>query len=259
MKPHQLEGKLKTLRLSGMLETLKIRLDQCQKDNLGYETFLEMLLEDEIARRAQKALSLRLKKARFEEVQSLADFDFQHNPKLPVNTIRDLAACGFIDRHESAIICGPVGVGKSHIAQAIGLLACQKGYDVRYTKLPRLLTDLGGGHADGSWEQRLRSYLLPDLLIVDDFGLRDLSGQQSEDLYELICDRHLRRSTIVVSNRPPQEWYGLFANPVLAEGALDRLVNSSYHLVMEGASYRPHRRPHHPDEPAPAQEVITEP
>lgn len=151
-----------------------------------------------------------------------------------------------------------MGIGKSHVAQALGFLACQKGYAVRYTKLPGLLTNLVGGHADGSWEQRLRSYLLPDLLILDDFGLRDLTAQQSEDLYELICERHLRRSTLVVSNRRPQEWYGLFANPVLAEGALGRLVNSSYHLLMEGASYRPRRKPTQPGEEAPTQEVITQ-
>jgi DNA replication protein DnaC len=141
------------------------------------------------------------------------------------------------------LIYGPVGTGKSHVAQALGYAACQQGYEVLYAKAPRLLSDLGGGHADGTWGARIRRYAKPDLLIVDDFGLRDLSAQQAEDLYELICERHQRASTIVVSNRAPQDWYPLFPNPVLAEGALDRLVNSAHHVLMVGKSYRPMRRP----------------
>lgn len=189
MKVHQLEPQLKALRLGGMLESLQIRLDQAQKGELGYLAFLEMLLEDEIARRAQNALSRRLQRARFEEVKTLADFDFSYNPKIPAATIRDLATCRFIERKESVLIYGPVGTGKSHIAQALGHAACQRGYDVLYTKTPRLFADLGGGHADGTWESRLRRYLQPDLLILDDFGLQELGVQQAEDLYELICGR----------------------------------------------------------------------
>jgi DNA replication protein DnaC len=134
-------------------------------------------------------------------------------------------------------------VGKSHIAQALGYAACQKGFHVLYVKTGRLLQDLGGGHADGSWEARLRRYLAPDLLILDDFGIRGFSPTQAEDLFELICDRHQAGSMIVASNRTPQDWYGLFPNPVLAEGALDRLVNSAHHVLMPGRSYRPLRRP----------------
>lgn len=250
MKAHQLEPKLKALRLGGMLESLSLRLDQAQKGQLGYLTFLEMLLEDEIARRAQKALSRRLFRAHFEEVKTLADFDFSYNPKIPAATIRDLATCRFLERKESVLIYGPVGTGKSHIAQALGHAACHRGYDVLYTKTPRLCADLGGGRADGTWEARLRRYLLPDLLILDDFGLRELGVQQAEDLYELICGRYQRASTIVVSNRAPQDWYPLFPNPVLAEGALDRLVNSSHHVLMVGKSYRPMHRPDRPARPA---------
>lgn len=188
MMTHQLEGKLKTLRLGGMLDTLELRLKEVQRDKLGYLEFLETLAE-------------------------------------------------------SVILCGPVGVGKSHIAQSLGYLACRKGYKVRYVKADRLLAGLGGGHADGTWEQRLRGYLGADLLIVDDFGLRTFGPQQSEDLYELLAERYRKSSTVVVSNRPAQSWYDLFANPVLAESVLDRLVNSSHHVLMEGRSYRSVTRP----------------
>ncbi len=143
MKPHHLESKLKTLRLGGMMDTLEIRLAQAQAEQLGYLAFLELLLEDEIARRAQNALAVRVRKARFEEVKTLAEFDFAYNPKIPAATIGDLATCRFVERKESVILCGPVGVGKSHIAQALGYAACQKGFHVLYVKTGRLLQDLG--------------------------------------------------------------------------------------------------------------------
>jgi len=240
---HHLATKLKALRLGGMLDSLETRLEQAQHDNHGYLVFLEWLLEDEIERRSQKALAMRVKKARFDEVKSLAEFDFRYNPKIPAEMIRDLATCGFVERAESVVICGPVGVGKSHVAQAIGYAACQRGYNVRYVKTSRMLGDLAGGRIAGNWEQRLHAYVLPDLLILDDFGLRDFDARNSEDLFELVCERHLKRSTVVVSNRPTQEWYALFANPVLAEGALDRLINNSHYVLMDGRSYRARGRP----------------
>lgn len=238
---HQLQPKLKALRLGGMLDTLETRLQQAQQAKTGYLVFLQWLIEDEIARRQNKALGLRLQRARFEEQRTLDEFDFHFNPKIPAEQIHDLATCRFLEQDESVIICGPVGVGKSHIAQALGHSACRMGHSTLYLKTSRLLADLGGGHADGTWEARLRRYLSLDLLILDDFGMRGFSEQQTEDLWELFGER--RHANIVVSNRAPQDWYGLFPNPVLAESVLDRLVNSAHHLVLTGASYRPLRRP----------------
>lgn len=243
MKTHELEDKLKKLRLGGMLDTLELRLDQAQREGLGYITFLEMLLEDELNRRAQNALDKRIYRAHFDELKTLAEFDFTYNPKIPAQTVRDLGTCRFIERKESVLICGPVGVGKSHIAQALGYLACQMGYEVLYVGTSSLIRDLGGGHADGTFQTRLQKYIKPDLLILDDFGLRDFSPQQSEDLYELICGRYRSGSMIVASNRAPNDWYKLFANPVLAESALDRLINSAHYLLLAGRSYRPLHRP----------------
>lgn len=118
-----------------------------------------------------------------------------------------------------------------------------QGRSVLFDKTARALADLGAGHLDGTWERRLRRYLAPDLLILDDFGLRAFSERQGEDLYELISERVRRGSTIATSNRPPTEWYALFPNAVLAEGALDRLINASHHVTLEGRSYRPRQRP----------------
>jgi DNA replication protein DnaC len=243
MLAHQLERQLKKLRLGGMTETLDLRLQQAQEDNIGYLAFLEMLLEDELQRQSNRALSRRVDQARFDENKTLAEFDFRFNPKVPATLIRDLGTGGYIEKHESVIICGPVGVGKSHIAQALGRRACEQNYRVLYRKAHRFFADLGGGRADGTWEKRFRRYMLLDLLILDDFGMRELSAFQAEDFYELVSGFYKHKSMMVVSNRSPQEWYKLFPNPVLAEGALDRLINSSHIVVMTGATYRARQRP----------------
>lgn len=240
---HHLQNKLKALKLGGMLDTLNLRLGQAQQEHLGYIEFLELLLEDEVQRRANKSLAARVARARFEEVKTFETYDFTFNPKIPAQQIRDLATCQFIQRQEWALFIGPVGVGKSHAVQALGHQACRMGYKVLYMKTSRLLADLSGGHADGTWETRLRRYLQPELLILDDFALKEFTLQQAEDIYELIDERSRSGSVVVASNRSPQDWYPLFPNPVLAEGILDRLINRAHHVVMTGKSYRPLLRP----------------
>jgi len=140
------------------------------------------------------------------------------------------------------ILYGPVGVGKSHIAQALGHLAIRHGADVRFIKTSRALADLAGGHADHSWQRRLGELARPAVLILDDFAMRELTPAQADDLYELISER-TGRSMILTSNRAPQDWYPLFPNPVVAESLLDRLINNSHQVFMNGPSYRPNNRP----------------
>lgn len=243
LKPSHLQTKLRSLRLGGMLETLDLRLDQAQQERLGYLEFMESLLEDEISRRGAKSLASRIAKAHFEEQKTLEDFDWSFNPKLPAAHIRDLAVGQFIARRESILLCGPVGVGKTFIAQALGHQACRLGYSVLFSKTARMLADLGGGRADGTWTVRLRRYIQPDVLILDDFGLKEFTPPQAEDIYELICERARAGSMVLTSNRAPQDWYALFPNPVLAESALDRLINRAHHLTLVGKSYRPLQRP----------------
>jgi DNA replication protein DnaC len=243
MKPSELQSKLKALRLGGMLQTLELRRSQAEDQRLGHVEFLAVLLDDEIDRRQSKALAQRLHRARFEEEKTLEEFDFTFNPQIPAEQLRNLATCGFVERRESVLLCGPVGVGKTHAAQALGHAACRAGNSVLFSKTSALLRDLAGGRADGSWEPRLRRYLQSDVLILDDFGMREFTPTQSEDLYELICERYRAGSMIVTSNRSPRDWYALFPNPVLAESALDRLVNSAHHVFFKGRTYRPLRRP----------------
>lgn len=240
---HQIENKMRMLKLSGMVETLEMRLSQAQKDGLAFTQFLEILLEDEVQHRANKRLAVRLSRARFEEEKNLEGFDFNFNPKLPAAYIRELATCQFIERKESLILCGPVGVGKTHLAQALGHQACRAGYNVLFIKASRLLADLGGGRADDTWEKRVQHYLKPQLLILDDFAMKEFTKIQAEDLYELIDRRHHSSSLIVTANRLPKDWYPLFPNPVIAESALDRLVSCAHMITLTGKSYRSLLRP----------------
>lgn len=237
-----LHQSLRQLKLSGMLETLDARLAQGQAGELGHLDFLQVLCQDEISRRETQALARRIKRARFQDAATLESFDFAAAPKLPAAQIRDLAALRWLHAGESVILYGPVGVGKTHIAQALGHLAVRQGADARFAKTSRALADLAGGRADHSWDRRLRELARPDVLILDDFAMRELTPPQADDLYELITER-AGRSLILTSNRAPQDWYPLFPNPVVAESLLDRLINNSHQLFMNGASYRPNKRP----------------
>ncbi len=241
-RAHQLEASLRALALSGMLDTLEARLAQAHAGELGHLEFLQALCADEIARREAAALDRRLRAARFDQTVTIEDFDFSYNPKIPAARIRDLATLRFVEARESVVLHGPVGVGKSHIAQALGHAACRRGHSVVFAKTSRLLADLAGGHADRSWESRLRRWARPALLICDDFAMRAFSATQADDLYELITER-AGRSLVITANRAAGDWYSLFPNPVVAESILDRVVNGAHHVAMPGRSYRPNRRP----------------
>lgn len=239
-----LHSSLRTLKLSGMLDTLDARLAQARAGELGHLEFLQVLCHDEIARRETVAMTRRLRRARFESQATLEGFDFAANPKLPAAQIRDLAALRWLAAGESVILYGPVGVGKSHIAQALGHLAIRQAAEVRFTKTSRMLAHLAGGHADHSFDRRLTELTRPALLILDDFGMREHTPGQADDLYELITARAAAgKSLVITSNRSPVDWYPLFPNPVVAESLLDRLINSSHQVFMNGASYRPNKRP----------------
>jgi len=242
---HQLETTLRTLKLSGMLETLEARLAQARAGDLGHLEFLQVLCEDEIARRDAAALIRRVRQAHFEATTTIEEFDFAYNPKVPAALIRDLATMRFVERGESVILHGPVGVGKTMIAQALGHHACRRGHTVAFAKTSRLLADLAGGHADRTWGARLKRWAKPDLLILDDFAMREFTALQADDLYELITERH-SRPLILTANRAANDWYPLFPNPVVAESVLDRLINTAHHIHMEGRSYRPNKRPGRP-------------
>jgi len=242
MRAHQLETTLRALALSGMLDTLEARIAQADAGELGHVEFLQALCEDELARRDAAGIARRVRAAHFEQTCTIEDFDFSFNRQVPAARIRDLATLRFVEAGESVVLHGPVGVGKTMIAQALGHQACRRGYSVAFTKASRVLADLAGGHADRTRESRLRRWARPVLLIIDDFAMRAFTPGQSDDLYELVTER-AAKSLILTANRAATDWYSLFPNPVVAESILDRVVNSAHHVHMDGKSYRPNKRP----------------
>ena len=226
-----------------------------RKKKLPELEFLELVLHDEIERRDHHNLSLRLERAGFEEEHTLESFDWDTPITFDRDRVRDLFGLGFLERHENVIFLGPVGVGKTFLACALGHAACRAGHDVLFLRADRMFHLLHQSRADHSTEKVLRRLLAPDLLIVDDFALRRLDSEQSSDFYEVILERHRRASPIVSSNRGLDEWVALFDDPILAQSALDRLAHNAYQLVLEGESIRKRHRPGHapPDPAGPAR------
>jgi len=229
---------LKKLRLSGVLQSLQLRLKQATDDSLAYEEFLFRLLSDEVERRDGKQLEQRIRRANFEHARTLEDFDFHFNPNVPKAKVIDLATCNFIEQRQNVLLLGPTGVGKSHIAQAVGHRACRLGKSVLYVAAQDLFKQLRATRADGSYDRRLARFTSPDLLIVDDLGLRPLRDDEPIDLYEIIRARYERRSTLITSNRAAQELGDLFGDPLLASAAMDRLLHDAHVLILDGASFR---------------------
>lgn len=229
---------LKKLRLSGILQTLDLRTKQAVEDDLSHSEFLFRLCSDEVERRDSKQLDARLRRAAFETSKRLEDFEWSFNPKIPKTKIIDLATCGFVPKHENVLLIGPAGVGKSHIAQALGERACRAGHSVLYVTAHRMLSQLRASRADQGYDKRLLRYTAPDVLIVDDLGLRPLEGDEPIDLYEVIRARYEQSSMVITSNRAIEEWYPLFRDDLMASAAMDRLLHHAQVLVMEGNSYR---------------------
>jgi DNA replication protein DnaC len=230
---------LKALRLSGILDTLEVRNQQAVQQKMSYLEFLGLVLHDEFERRENKKLRLRIRKANFQGDRTLETFDF-NRPSLKINQgqLFDLATCRFIEEKVNCLIVGPTGVGKSHLASALGHKACRCGYDVLSMPFSRMVAQLRAGRADGSYDRKLQNFLRPNLLILDDFGLKPMVPPADEDLYELITERYERGSILITSNLDFSEWGQVFPNPVLGAAAIDRLRHEAHRVIIEGDSYR---------------------
>jgi DNA replication protein DnaC len=236
---------LKRLKLGQLVPTLPERLALARAQQLDYAAFLTLLLADEVQRREQQALERHLDQAGFEERVTLDAFDWSSPVHVDRQQLQHVFTLQFLQRKEHVILVGPVGVGKTFLVQALGAAAVRAGHSVVFTRADGLLKDLGQARGDHTYERVFRRYLAPDLLILDDFALHRLSAQQSEDLYDLIIERHRHASFALTSNRGVDEWLGLFDNPILGNSALDRVANAAHQLVIEGPSYRAKLAPKH--------------
>lgn len=235
----ELAPQLKQLRLSGILDSLEARNRQAIQGKLAYTEFLAMLIGDEVARRENKKFSLRLRRAQFRTTKTLEQFEFERLPKLNRALIHDLATGRYLQEKAPVLIVGPSGIGKSHLAQALGHCAVRQGVDVVFTSCAALTSSLNAARATGAYERRLATLSRVALLVIDDFGLKPLRAPADEDLHDLIAERYERSATIVTSNLDFDEWDQAFAtNRLLASATLDRLRHNAYCLELDGASYR---------------------
>jgi DNA replication protein DnaC len=240
----ELKTLLKRLRLGYMMDTLPERLALARRDQVDYAAFLQIILADEITRRDNRNMEDRLHRAGFEEICRLEDFDWTASITVDRHLLDTVFSLDFLNRHEHVLFVGPVGVGKSFLGQALGYAAVRTGHSVRFIRADAFFRILTQSRADHTLEKNFRTFLNPDLLILDDFGLQKLSAQQSTDLYELIIARHHQSSLAITSNRAVEEWLSLFDDPILGNSALDRLANASYQIIIEGTSYRERQSPH---------------
>jgi len=230
---------LKQLRLSGILDSLDLRNRQAIEGKLAYTEFLAILIGDEVARREQKKLTMRLRRANFRGEKTIEAFDFDRLPNLNRSLVKDLATGRYLAEKVSILIAGPCGTGKSHLAQALGHCAVRQGHDVMFTTQTQLVGSLHAARAIGSFERRFQQLARVPLLVVDDFGLKPLRPPHDEDFHDLIAERYERVSTIATSNLDFGEWGDAFpANRMLGAATLDRLRHGAYRIELDGESYR---------------------
>jgi DNA replication protein DnaC len=233
-----LKEQARNLRLSGLLNSLELRLQEAEANRLPHAQFLELLLQDEINIRHQRLLARRHKSADFREMRSLEDFDFGFNPSINRTQIYQLATCQFIRQHRDVLLVGPPGVGKSHLSQAIGLEALKAGFVVLYRSIFDLVRELLSQETLSAEARLLNKYLKPDLLVIDDMGLKILPPKSGEILLEIIMRRYENRSTMMTSNRPIEEWGKLLSDVPAAGAILDRLLHHAELIAISGRSYR---------------------
>jgi DNA replication protein DnaC len=233
-----LQKTLRKLRLSGLATSLEVRLQEAAGNKLTHAEFLELILQDELAVRADRDFNRRLKAALFREVKTLEDFDFSFNPSIKKKQVYDLATGRFVREARSVLWLGPPGTGKSHLVQAVGNMVVRAGFTVLYRSIFDLVRDFLHDEAIAGQDKVLARYLKPDLLIIDDMGMKQLPKRSGEYLFEIIMRRYEQRSTMMTSNRPLEDWGKLIGDVPAATAILDRFLHHAEIITITGKSYR---------------------
>jgi len=235
---------MRSLKLGRMLDTLPERLALARQQSLPYPDFLSLVFADEVDRRDRTSADLRAKVAKLDPAMRLDTFTSDSPVRYDRQLWNELCSLRFLDDARGALILGPVGVGKTHLATALGHIAVRRRRTVRFLRADQMFRTLKAARLDNSVEAEMRALARIEVLILDDLALQAMDPTETSDFYQLIVERHQRASTIVTSNRDPSEWIAVMSDPLLAQSAVDRLVSTSYELVIEGESYRRRQRPH---------------
>lgn len=239
----ELRSAMKRLRLGKILDTLPDRLALAEKEKMPIEDFLQMIFSDEIERRNSTASTLRAEQAGLDPDMVLERWDKSAKITYDKRVFHELCALRFVEAHRNVVVLGPVGVGKTFLASALGQLACRGGFQVRFCRADALLRMLRQSRLDNSREALMTALCTVDLLVIDDFALEPMSREESRDVYQLFVERNARASTIVTSNRDTADWLAVFDDTLLAQSAVDRFKNNAFDLVIDGESYRPRLKP----------------
>jgi DNA replication protein DnaC len=237
----ELKDAMGYLRLTAIIPTLPDRIAYANSKKITITEFLEMIFYDELERRQANLLNTKMKKAGVD--LNLESFDWDTTSSYDRELVKNLFSLNFISSHASVLIFGPAGVGKTFLAKHLAFISLKAGHSVIFARADKMFKHLKLSIIDGSHDRTVGTYLRPDLLVIDDFGIKELSREEANDIYEIVLERYQKKSTIVTSARSPEEWQSLFPDPILGNSVLDRLAHSSYQILMEGESIRKQNRP----------------